>query len=231
MRGNKKEMELTLVELSKSMGVEKNTVARWIRQGKLPVSQKGAVYRFPTRDLKKWASKHNISLNLEQQSRPEKKDNPPLSLSKAVQNGGLYFDIPGEDVKSVLAASLEKIPTIPDTSKSDLLDRLIEREKALSTGIGNGIAIPHPRVPLEYLNDPLVAICFLETPVDYQAMDQQPVAVLFLILCPDLKFHLHLLSTLSFCLRDNSFVQFLKSRPDPKALMEKIEALQTLNTF
>ena len=224
-------MELSLFELSKYLGVEQNTVERWIRQGKLPVSQKGDVYRFPTRDLKKWAAKHNISLNLEKQNLPEKKTAPLVSLSKAVQNGGLYFDIPGEDVKSVLTASLGKILTIPKEFKTGLLDQLIEREKALSTGIGNGIAIPHPRVPLDYLNDPLVAICFLETPVEYLAVDQQPVEVLFFILCPDLKFHLHLLSTLSFCLRGKFFTKFLKSRPGPKALIEKIEALQALNTF
>ena len=224
-------MELTLFELSKHLGVEQNTIERWIRQGKLPVSQRGAVYRFPSRDLKKWAAKHNISLNLEKQSLPEKETDPLISLSNAVQNGGLYFDVPGDDVRSVLTASLERISKVSKDFKTDLLDRLIEREKALSTGIGNGIAIPHPRVPLGYLNDPLVAICFLETPVAYQAMDQQPVEVLFLILCPDLKFHLHLLSSLSFCLRDKSFTQFLKSRPDPKFLIQKIETLQALNTI
>ncbi|RLB84516.1 MAG: excisionase, partial [Deltaproteobacteria bacterium] len=216
---------------SKHLGVEQNTIERWIRQGKLPVSQRGAVYRFPSRDLKKWAAKHNISLNLEKQSLPEKETDPLISLSNAVQNGGLYFDVPGDDVRSVLTASLERISKVSKDFKTDLLDRLIEREKALSTGIGNGIAIPHPRVPLGYLNDPLVAICFLETPVAYQAMDQQPVEVLFLILCPDLKFHLHLLSSLSFCLRDKSFTQFLKSRPDPKALIQKIGILQALNTI
>jgi PTS system nitrogen regulatory IIA component len=224
-------MELSLFELSKCLGVEQNTIERWIRQGKLPVSQRGAVYRFPASDLKKWAAKHNISLNLERQILPEQAPDSLVSLSKAVQNGGLYFDVPGEDVKTVLSACLEKISKIPDAFKTDLLDRLIEREQALSTGIGKGIAIPHPRVPLGYLTDPLVAICFLETPVDYLSMDQQPVDVLFFILCPDLKFHLHLLSTLSFCLRDQSFTQFLKSRPGPEALTEKLEALQALNTF
>ena len=224
-------MELTLFELSKYLGVEQNTIERWIRQGKLPVSQKGAVYRFPISDLKKWAVKRNISLNLEKQNLPEREAAPFVSLSKAVQNGGLYFDILGDDTKSVLSASLERILKVPREFKTDLLTRLIEREQALSTGIGNGIAIPHPRVPLGYLNDPLVAICFLETPVAYQAMDQQPVEVLFFILCPDLKYHLQLLSSLSFCLRDKSFTRFLKSRPDPKALIQKIEALQTLNTF
>ncbi len=231
IKGTKKEMVLSVSELSKHLGVEQQTIERWIRQGKLPVSQMGAAYRFRASDLKKWASKHNLSLNLETQSLPEKKTDPLISLSKAVQNGGLYFDIPGDDVESVLKACLGMISSVPDEFKADLLDRLIEREQALSTGIGNGIAIPHPRVPLGYLKEPLVAVCFLENHVEYQAMDQQPVGALFLILCPDLKFHLHLLSALSFCLRDKTFTQFLKSRPEPKALIEKIELLQTANTF
>ncbi|MBU8850046.1 MAG: PTS sugar transporter subunit IIA, partial [Desulfobacterales bacterium] len=139
------------------------------------------------------------------------------------------FDIQGNDVNSVLKSAIGKITNIPDDFKTDLLDRLIEREKALSTGIGNGIAIPHPREQLGYLTEPLVSICFLENPVDYKALDNQPVSVLFFILCPELKMHLHLLSALSFCLRDNQFINFLKSRPDPIALIEKIEILQKAN--
>lgn len=224
-------MELSIFELSKHLGVEQKTIERWIRQGKLPVSKKNDAYQFHVSDLKKWASKHNISLDLEKQSIPEKVADPLILLSKAVQNGGLHFNVRGDDVKGVLSASIQAIQAIPDKFKSELLDRVMEREQALSTGVGNGIAIPHPRVQLGYLNEPLVAVCFLETFVDYNAMDQQPVDILFFILCPDLKLHLHLLSSLSFCLRDKTFVKFLKSRPEPDVLIEKIEALQALNTI
>jgi len=224
-------MELTILDLSKHLGVVPDTVERWVRQGKLPVSKTGSRYRFRTSELEKWAGKHNISLDISGKKASEKKVQSILPLSSAVEQGGIYFDIQGDDVQSVLTACLEKISKVPADFKSELLDRLIEREQALSTGIGNGFAIPHPRVPVDYLSTPLVAVCFLENPVDYRAMDQQPVEILFLILCPDLKFHLHLLSALSFCLRDKSFAQFLKSRPDPKGLIEKIEALQKLNTF
>ena len=224
-------MELTIFDLSKHLGVVPDTIERWVRQGKLPASKADGNYRFRTSELQKWASKHNISLNITGKKVPEKKSDPVISLSSAVENGGVIFDIPGNDVNSVLNASLEKISKVPKDFQADLLDRLMEREQALSTGIGNGIAIPHPRVPLGYLGEPLVAVCFLEHPVDYNAMDQQPVDVLFFILCPDLKFHLHLLSALSFCLRDKSFTQFLRSRPDHSALIEKIEDLQVLKTF
>lgn len=222
-------MELSIFDLSKHLGVGQDTIERWIRQGKLPVSQKGATYRFQSRELEKWAAKHNISLNLSVKESPEIQTESVISLSQAVENGGIYFDIPGHDVPGVLKTCVDKITAIPDDFKPDLLDRLIQREQALSTGIGNGIAIPHPREQLGYLNHPLVSICFLANPVDYRALDNLPVSVLFFILCPELKLHLSLLSALSFCLRDSEFTALLKSGPEPDLLIDKIHVLQQTN--
>ena len=222
-------MELSVSELSKHLGVAPDTIERWVRQGKLPVFKKGINYRFDTKELEKWASKHNISLKFSGKGAPQKDIESLIPLSFAVQNGRVYFDIQGNDVNSVLKSSIKKIDRIPDNFKADLLDRLIKREKALSTGIGNGIAIPHPREQLSYLESPMVSVCFLDHPVDYKALDNQPVSILFFILCPTLKMHLHLLSALSFCLRDDLFIDFLKSRPDSVALVEKIEIIQKAN--
>ena len=222
-------MELSVFDLSKHLGVAPNTIERWLRQGKLPVSKKGENYRFDTKELAKWASKHNISLKLSGKGAPQKERGSVIPLSFAVQNGGVYFDIQGDNVNSVLKSCLEKISDIPEDFKTDLLDRLIDREKALSTGIGNLIAIPHPREQLSYLTRPIVPVCFLANPVDYKALDNRPVSILFFLLCPSLKIHLHLLSVLSFCLRDSQFIGFLKSRPDPVALVKTIEVLQKAN--
>ena len=222
-------MELSVFDLSKHLGVAPNTIERWIRQGKLPVSKKGTNYRFQSNELSKWALRNNINLDLTDKETPEKIQESNIALSDAVQNGGVYCNIKGNDVNSVLKACLEKISEIPDDFKADLLERLIEREKALSTGIGKGIAIPHPREQLSYLKHPMISVCFLDQPVDYKALDNQPVSVLFFIFCPVLKLHLHLLSVLSFCLRDSQFTGFLKSNPDPIALIEKIKILQKAN--
>jgi len=222
-------LELSVFDLSKHLGVAPNTIERWLRQGKLPVAQKGTNYRFDTKELEKWASNHNINLNLSDKHPLEKERESDFPLSVAVQNGGVYFDIQGNEVGSVLKSSLRKISKIPDDFKTDLFDRLMEREQALSTGIGNGIAIPHPREQLGYLSSPMVSVCFLDHPVDYKALDNQPVSILFFILCPALKMHLHLLSALSFCLRDYQFIRFLETRPDLDQLVEKIEIIQNEN--
>lgn len=221
-------MEFSIIELSRHLGVTQATIERWVRQGKLPASKDGTAYSFRKNDLIKWACKRNITLRLEGEKN-QKESPPEASLLEAIESGGLYTDVKGNDVESVLRASLERIASIPKDFKPDLLDRLLEREHALSTGIGKGIAIPHPRIPLGYLTKPQVAVCFLEKSVDYKALDGMPVHLLFFILSPDLKFHLHLLSSLSFCLRDQKFVKYLSSGPDLTSLIEKIEELQALN--
>jgi PTS system nitrogen regulatory IIA component len=89
------------------------------------------------------------------------------------------------------------------------------------------VAIPHPRSPLEDAYEKAaITTFFLTEPVDYGAVDDRPVFVMFLILSPDVKTHLHLLSRLAFCLRNDAFVTFLKSKPDPGKLLEKVEEFE-----
>jgi len=219
-------MEILITELCKSLGVSRTTIERWIRQGKLPVSKKGRTYSFHARDLKNWAAKNHISLNLKPRPAQGSEAEVQISLSTALENGGVYHDIEtGTDVPAVIHACVEQIKSVPDNCKTDLTQQLIKREEALSTGVGGGIAIPHPRTPLKYLEQPMVAACFLKAPVDYHALDNQPVSTLFFILFPELKFHLHLLSSLSLCLRNKKFSEFLKTRPEQSELIEKIDAL------
>jgi nitrogen PTS system EIIA component len=57
-------------------------------------------------------------------------------------------------------------------------------------------------------------------------VDGLPVFVLFILLSPSVKIHLHLLSRLAFCVRDASFVDFLKQVPSPEELLEKVKNLE-----
>ncbi len=219
-------MDISIAQLSKYLGVSLTTIERWIRQGKFPVAQKGSTYTFQARDLKKWAAKNNFTLNLEPPRDPAPQNEAEVELSAAMDAGGVYHDIEGTDVPSVLEACIDRIEAVPADFKGDLLEQVLKREQALSTGVGNGMAVPHPRTPLGYLAEPLVATCFLNVPVDYKALDQKPVSILFFILCPELKFHLHLLSSLSFCLRDRPFCEFLRTCPDKSGLIEQVHSLK-----
>ena len=94
-------------------------------------------------------------------------------------------------------AALERLEEFfaPRSSRAAIL----AREALGSTGIGDGIAIPRVRNPIVlHLSRPIVTLCFLERPVDFGALDGQPVTTLFTLISPTVRAHLHLLSRLSY---------------------------------
>jgi len=220
-------MKLTIDEVARCLDVPYTTVERWIRQGRIPVSKSGGECIFQKPILEVWAKKHNLSFRLpENKVRKAPLEKPP-NLFNAMAFGGIYYGIEGTDIPEVLASAVKNIAFLDQDGQERLLSKLLEREEMASTGIGRGIAIPHPRTPLdETMEDPVIITSFLEHPVDYQAVDGLPVFVLFILLSPSVKVHLHLLSRLAFCVRDSSFVDFLRSIPRSEKLLEKIDHME-----
>lgn len=216
-------MKLTIHEIAQSLYLPLGTVRRWIRQGRIPIHKSGSGFVFNEAILNKWAAAHNLTFSPPQKGH-EKQPDPELeNLSSAIQRGGIFYDVKGKDVASTLKAAVEDIIVLTNHSKEMLYQQLLERENLTSTGIGKGIAIPHPHHPLPDADyRPFITTCFLEKPIEFAALDSKPVFVLFILLCPSVKSHLHLLSRLAFCIRDDSFVDFLKTCPSPDKLLLKI---------
>lgn len=220
-------MKLELAEFAACLNIPVNTVERWIRQGKIPVKKADKHCLFNEELLEKWAEKHNISLSLSDHLKDEKKESEKNQLTLAMRRGGLHYDIPGNSVQDVLKSAVSLVPDMSDRDREILYTKLIEREKLSSTGIGKGIAIPHPRRPMTGTDKKVfITTCFLKNKVDFGAIDGKPVSVIFLLVCPSIKSHLYFLSRISFCLRDNSFINFLNSTPTPEMFYEKIKAFE-----
>jgi PTS system nitrogen regulatory IIA component len=94
---------------------------------------------------------------------------------------------------------------IPDSQSDHIYERLIAREKLGSTGIGEGIAIPHSR--LQDCDDTLGALFVLEEPVDFDSIDRQLVDIVFVLLVPEeaTEQHLQTLSMLAQKFNDEAF--------------------------
>ena len=106
------------------------------------------------------------------------------------------------------------------------LDALQERESLGATGVGHGVALPHARIPgLER-----VAGLFLrlERPMDFDAVDRQPVDLVFALLAPDSPGveHLKALALVSRTLRDGDMRTKLRANDDPVALHAVLAAAQ-----
>jgi nitrogen PTS system EIIA component len=74
-----------------------------------------------------------------------------------------------------------------------------------------------------HLPRPLIALCFLEHPIDFGAVDSKPVHALFTLISPTVRAHLHMLSRLSYTLRDPALRELLARQAPPAELMAAIE--------
>ena len=92
----------------------------------------------------------------------------------------------------------------------NLLETLIKREKLGSTGVGNGIAIPHANCP--NIDKPKVFVAILSNSLDFNANDDQPVDIIFLLLAPDNSGseHLQALALVSRLLRNKELTTKLR---------------------
>jgi len=106
-----------------------------------------------------------------------------------------------------------------------ILSALLKREELGSTGTGGGIAIPHARIP--GLNKPFGILIRLRQPIDFQAIDEQPVDLIFLLLLPAAsnKEQLNALAAVARILRSPAAVRNLRSVRDGADLFRAMTAL------
>ena len=90
----------------------------------------------------------------------------------------------------------------------------------MSTGIGKGIALPHPRNPfIQEDSGQFAALAFLEQPVNWYSLDGKKVDTLLLIVSSTAKQHLQTLSEINFLCRQDDFYQLLRKRAGEKELL------------
>ncbi len=223
-------MQLGVKEAASLLNISEKTVYRWIYQGVLPAYRVNDIYRFNRAELLEWATSRKINVSPDIFHEPTSSGVSIPSLMESLQSGGIFYRIEGDSKSTVLKAVVEHM-RLPDGVDRDFLLRvLLAREELASTGIGDGIAIPHVRNPVVlHVTQPIITLCFLENPVEYDALDGKPVHALFGLISPTLRAHLHLLSRLSFALRDEGF----KSAITRQARREEIlgEAARIEKTF
>ncbi len=137
----------------------------------------------------------------------------------------------GGDKREVLARVVHHLPLPPDVDRDHLIAVLEAREAMGSTGIGDGIAIPHVRNPiLLHVSRPMVALFLLRRPVDFDAIDGQPVHAIFLVISPSVPTHLRILAELGLALRDPALRALLRARAGDDQVMARVAELEHATT-
>ncbi len=115
-------------------------------------------------------------------------------------------------------------------ARADVSDNLFARERLGSTGLGHGVAIPHGRI--KGLKQPLAAVLRLESPIGFDAPDEQPVGLMFFLLVPEAatQRHLEILSEIAEMLSNRELREKFAAAADAAAFYKLVTDWQPLKS-
>jgi mannitol/fructose-specific phosphotransferase system IIA component (Ntr-type) len=153
------------------------------------------------------------------------KNSVPVVLSQLLSPAAINLDLKSADRDSVLSELVNQIPQLAQRpeARQTLLRALREREQLHSTGIGDGIALPHARNALVGLVDePVIVLGRHRQGIPYEAIDRVPARLFFLLVAPTVTQHLAILARLTRLLRDPRLGQALLAADQPEKVMALI---------
>jgi PTS system nitrogen regulatory IIA component len=220
-------MQLTVRQAAVYFGVDDQTFRRWIAERDLPVHRANERLHLNAIEVWEWAIAHGIpvSRRLLEDARRTPERTPPLS--ELLERGGIHRNLAAGGKAEVLAGVVTHLPLPPEVDREFLLTVLEAREAMGSTGIGDGIAIPHVRNPiLLHVKRPFVSLFLLDRPVDFEAIDGKPVHALFVVVAPSVPVHLRVLAHLGQALRDPTLRRLLAERASAERLVARVQELE-----
>lgn len=137
-----------------------------------------------------------------------------MQISSLIQPANVFVDIAAASKSQVLQVLSKKAAAALGLPERIILEPLLAREKLGSTGIGEGIAIPHTR--LAGLDKPFGVLGRIAKPIDFEAIDDMPVDMVFLLLIPDQssKDHLNALACVARRLRSRGVLERMREASD-----------------
>lgn len=219
-------MFLKVTDLAAAIGVDEKIVLSWIKNLGLPAHNHDGRYLINRVDLLEWATGQGITIP-PQLFAVGSETNKLSSVSEALKQGGVFYDLPGDTPEAALREVVSRLKLPTGLDPEFLLQTLLAREALGSTALGNGIAIPHVRNPIVGLTEESsISLCFLKNPIDFDAVDGKPVTILFTLVTPNVKAHLQLLAKLAFLLHDQTFRELLHRTGSEAEIMTVIHTLE-----
>lgn len=134
-----------------------------------------------------------------------------MDLSDLVAPEGVIASLKATSKKQALQMLAGKAAELTGQAERDVFTTLLERERLGSTGVGHGVAIPHGKLP--GLEKVIGLFARVHSPLDFEALDDQPVDLLFVLLAPEGSGadHLKALARIARVLRDEVMAEKIRS--------------------
>ncbi|SMD04629.1 PTS IIA-like nitrogen regulatory protein PtsN [Rhizobium sp. RU36D] len=152
-----------------------------------------------------------------------------MALADLLQQDAIFPALRVNSKKQLLQELAGKAAKLTGHSEREIFDVILQRERLGSTGVGHGIAIPHGKL----VNLPKIVGIFarLEAPIDFEALDDEPVDLIFMLLAPEGAGadHLKALSRIARVLRDQDLVAKLRATDSATAIYAFLNEEQASN--
>lgn len=219
-------MILTLKELAEYLRVNERTILRMLKTGQIQGAKIGGQWRFNGGQIDKVffpnapLGEEDVPLTALTQSQID------IPISRMMNEDRVILDLQANSVEDVInELVLPKVFNTLVLDINDLKDKCIARESLLSTGVGNGLAVPHPRDPIPTLRAPgCIIVGRSSKGINFNAPDGKPVKLFFLVCSQNIELHLHMMGCMARMLGNDDFIkacQGAKEKTDViKAVME-----------
>ncbi|MEA4862425.1 MAG: PTS sugar transporter subunit IIA [Victivallaceae bacterium] len=223
---NEKEY-LNIDEVAAKLNVSTETLERWVDNDRFPCIFEDGEPRFAVDEIETWMSTHLESAH-ERLSRAaaavRTAPRPGNSLFELLSRGGIFYNVEGDLPGQAIANAMRLMQLPHNIDREQLIGALQEREKVFSTAIGHGVAIPHTRTPvIENEPDTRVGLFFLRSPVDFRALDREPVGTIFITLLADRKNHLRILQRIGYFCCQPDFMNLVRRRASREEIFEFLD--------
>ncbi|MBI9102574.1 MAG: PTS sugar transporter subunit IIA [Spirochaetales bacterium] len=203
---------LTLSEVASYLKVAEKTIHRMVKKGEIPCFKVASQWRFKKSGIDAWLHSKLQTTPSDETTRLLEESPELVPFSRLTTTDLIIEDVKAGNKEEILKQMIQPLLSGELLEKGDdYLKKLLDREKMISTGIGNGIALPHIRNPQENPSTvPAVVIGRCEEGAEYDSLDGKKTYLFFLIFTNSIKVHLRLTSRINRILMNKEILEKLK---------------------
>jgi PTS system nitrogen regulatory IIA component len=218
-------MILTLKELANHLRVNERTILRMQQAGQIKGVKIGGQWRFNSSQIAGLFFPERPAAGPDAVPLSDLARGPLVTpLSRILRPDRIVLDMQAADAAGAIAELCRVVKQknlILDVR--DLEARVLAREKLLSTGVGSGVALPHPRDPIPTLSELAIVIMGRSRRgIEFEAIDDKPVHLFFLFCSQTIALHLHLLGRLAHVLRRDGAIAAMNAAKTPEDVLRTV---------
>jgi len=218
-------VDLTIKDISNLLLLTEKEISGLIKKKEIPYQTINDKFLFNKQQMIEWALSKNLPLNI---SNHKKLSEYNVQTLKPLLDQKSFFYNCDFSESFYIEQMISLVDFREPVDKDILVQLLKNREELMSTAIGNGISLPHPRIPLMVgRTKPVINFFFPGTPLSLKSVDGKPVHTIILLISQTIKQHLSLLAHLSFLLSKETFRFALERRLNYKEILDTIDHIES----